>query len=352
MCVFGPCTDLFSQGRSVAVQAWAFELKGDTYALFKERQRRQRLAQEIFKIGIRSIVLQESMDIIEGDEGLMNNSTFHPEYVRAPSFRKKRTASGVSSRRHASGDRFTDSSTATTALGVDDEAADAALSETAKKGIAALKVAIQKVYDEGNANAQRIRREYDLDRLCELETDEDIREDIPVYVAVRFSSISTCLEGKTRAFFIILFTSVGGNAALASLISMDFEGRDRRPSDEFMQTASVDVSIGITIEMVGTQLVQHTLRDLGRATIVGATAVGDPYSKTTVHDHVVKVLLGHLGERSVCHPSSNVIYVAVPITWLTVHKTSRTPRRLLLLVCRTIWCGLGVMCITGLSATI
>ncbi|KNC82689.1 hypothetical protein SARC_05028 [Sphaeroforma arctica JP610] len=161
---FGACANLFNQGRSVAVQAWATELKDDTYAFYPECQR---LAQELSEVDRRSIVLQESMDFIEVEEGVSDVSTYKSDYLLAPAFRHKRD-SGVSSRR-ASDARKTSSSgdQHIPALQVvEDESTGAGLCDAAKKGTTALKVAIQKAQDDADENREETEYRHILKAIC------------------------------------------------------------------------------------------------------------------------------------------------------------------------------------------
>ncbi|KNC85659.1 hypothetical protein SARC_02180 [Sphaeroforma arctica JP610] len=49
------CVNLFKMGQTVVVQAWAHELRGNTYAFFNERQK---TAKELTIVGPRAVILQ------------------------------------------------------------------------------------------------------------------------------------------------------------------------------------------------------------------------------------------------------------------------------------------------------
>ncbi|KNC80509.1 hypothetical protein SARC_07131 [Sphaeroforma arctica JP610] len=242
---------------------------------------------------------------------------------------------------------------------------DAGLSEAAKKRIAALKAAIKKAEDNGNVNTHRIGREYGLDQPCELPSDEEIRDNIeknrhvlgftphkwlarllseprmdqPIYIDIRFSSerlarriqeldqlvlflFSICLEGNTRAFFITIFTSIGGYAALASVIAMRYEGRDKKPRT-YMDRERGREHKDRDKDSKDSSLQSYSQRSgevLNGIAIVG----GGPYSGMTGLVLVDTGLLVRLGRGKVSLHTSSVIYVVAHIFGRIVLKISRT----------------------------
>ncbi|KNC84217.1 hypothetical protein SARC_03549 [Sphaeroforma arctica JP610] len=85
---------MFNKGRSFQVQGWATRLDVDQYFYHKQCQK---LAKKLFIVGIRSIVLQLSMELIEEEERALCLSTYESAYYKAASVADDH--SGTSSRR-------------------------------------------------------------------------------------------------------------------------------------------------------------------------------------------------------------------------------------------------------------